>query len=413
MRHVLMVAFHYPPIAASAGALRTRAFVRYLAEHGWHAHVLVPKQSAYPETETVTDEDIGDIRRCWAFDARRHLGWQGRYPALAAVPDRWISWAPSAIATGRRLLREFPIEAIWSTYPIATSHLIADVLAATSKRPWVAEFRDPVCANGGRIQRMAQQAIEARAMRAATRNVFVTPGARRHALKRFPEAASRSYVLANGYDEALEVDRGAPPPLKGRPVVLLHSGHLYPVGRNPRSLLEAIARLKSAGRIDRRRLRVVFRNTQQDDQVRPEIEQLGVGDIVQLAARVPHAEALAEQRQADGLLLLQGRAFNAQVPAKVFEYLRAGRPTLALVSPGGDTAGLLTELGAGIQADPDDVDAVERALLDFVSGLERQSGGEPIWQPDAERLSQYSRRRQTAELAALFDAVAGVKTVDS
>ncbi|HET7313719.1 glycosyltransferase [Salinisphaera sp.] len=407
MRHVLMVAFHYPPLAGSPGALRARAFVSYLPRSGWQPHVLAPCTRAYAETEceaAVPPE--GSIHRSWALDARRHLGWRGRYPELAAVPDRWASWAPSAVIAGLSIIRRYPIEAIWSTYPIATSHLIAATLARLSGLPWVAEFRDPVAPEASpRMQCWAQRAIERRAIKGATRSVFVTPGALADCRSRFGDFGDRFALIPNGYDDALEpvyaTEEASRRP--NDPVRLVHSGHLYRHGRNPDALLKAVALLKAQGRIDAGRLRIIFRNSQEDAFYQRQIDDLNLSDIISLEPRIPHAQALREQRSANGLLLLQGPEFNRQIPAKLFEYLRARKPVLALVDNGGDTAALLDELGGALRVASDDAERIAEALSMFVHELyDGRHADTGRWAVDEMALARFSRARQTETLAALL-----------
>ncbi|WP_423823467.1 glycosyltransferase [Salinisphaera sp. SPP-AMP-43] len=414
-RQVLMIAFHYPPIAASAGALRSRAFASYLPDYGWQAHILAPKLEVYDELDYETPMPChGEVHRSWALDARRHLGWKGRYPAWVAVPDRWAAWAPSAIALGRRLIREHAIDAIWSTYPIATSHLIGAVLARWSGLPWIAEFRDPVRPDGKPLQCWAHRAIERRIAIEANRAVFVTAGARQDYVQRFPFAAGRSEVIPNGFDEAFTPVAAAEPrqSREVRPITVLHTGHLYETGRNPGALFAALAQLKQEKKIDARQLQIVFRNSQQDELFQAEIDRLDIADLVTLSPRIAHERALVEQAEADGLLLLQGREFNTQVPAKLFEYLRVGRPVLALVDPEGDTAGLLDELDAGVRADACDVKEIAAAVMMFVEGLRLQPGGDPAWIVDDQRLQSYSRRHQTGRLATMLEEVTARKSTD-
>lgn len=405
-----MIAFHYPPIAASAGALRSRAFVSYLPRNGWHAHVLAPKVSIYTETERhAFMPDAGEIHRCWGLDTRRDLGWNGRYLGLAAIPDRWISWAPAAIATGLRIIRRHPIEAIWSTYPIATSHLIASILAHRTNLPWIAEFRDPVerYSPGSTLQNTAQRCIERRVVRYATRTVFVTRGALADSRRRYPESADRLALIPNGYDPSLEPMQSRPSfQNRGGPLRLLHTGQLYRDGRNPTALFDALFRLRERGLVDASRLQIIFRNSQEEAFYQQQIDQWGVGDLVSLAPCVDHRQALSEQREADGLLLLQGRRFNHQIPAKLFEYLRAHRPVLALIDRGGDTAALLDELEAGIQAAIDDPESIAAALQTFLARERHGSGRESeSWVVDNHKLARYSRENQTVELARLLNDV--------
>src|SRR5215813_9488403 len=147
MRRVLMVAYHFPPYSGSSGLWRTLSFCRYLPHHGWHPLVLTTRPSAYPETSDYADDDLPpsvQVERVRALDAARHLAIGGRYVSWSAVPDRWVSWFVGGVARGLRLIRTRAPRVIWSTYPIATAHLIGLALHRLTGLPWVADFRDPM-----------------------------------------------------------------------------------------------------------------------------------------------------------------------------------------------------------------------------------------------------------------------------
>lgn len=405
---VLLVAFHYPPLAAAPGALRAGAFARYLPAFGWQPHILAPRISAYDPGSCDSDVVVpGHVHRAWAIDARRHLGWRRRYMAWTAVPDRWAAWLPGAIASGLAAIRRHDIQVIWSTYPIATSHLVAAVLARLSGRPWVAEFRDPMVLDGAPTQRRVLAAIERRVMRQADHLVFATDGSARDYVRRYPAIASRWTVIPNGYDPELQPDMPAPPDPAGLaatagPRRIVHSGQLYPRDRDPTALFEALAAMKATDRISSGQVRFVFRNIRDDSRYAREVARLGLEDLVEIAPRLPHSAALAEQARADALLVLQGKGFNRQVPAKLFEYLRTGRPLLALVDPEGDTRALLDEVGVGECAAPDHADAIAAAVSAFVESLDRYGSDHPRWRSAPDRLAKYSRRVGAGRLAGLL-----------
>ena len=71
------------------------------------------------------------------------------------------------------------------------------------------------------------------------------------------------------------------------------------------------------------------------------------------------------------LLLLQGPTCNHQIPAKAYEYLRVGRPILALTSHEGDTAALLQDAGGASITDLMDEDALSRAIPTFLEPTAR------------------------------------------
>ncbi|MGH9439150.1 MAG: glycosyltransferase, partial [Terriglobia bacterium] len=347
------------------------------------------------------------VKRSLAFDARRHFGIAGRYPAFLAQPDRWISWWPAAVWQGLRIIRRHRVRAIWSTYPIMTAHCIARTLSGITGLPWIADFRDPVSSSvepGNPFSVASQHRWEARVLESASRTVFTTQGAVRACADRLPIAfkEGRLAVIANGYEEAAFTDLPTSVlPLPGRPLMLLHSGLLYPDGRNPVAFFEALARLKTSGDISAKKLNVVLRASGFESTYAHELQRLGIDDMVTLAPPVSNRDALIEQAEADGLLLFQGSKFDRQIPAKLYEYLRIGRPVFALVGEHGDTASLLRNIGGAELVPLDDADAIETRLITFVDAL--RAGKASQFCPDV--VGTYSRREGALSLAKMLDDV--------
>lgn len=410
-KSVLMTGFHFPPCAVSSGHLRLLAFAKYLPEFGWDPVVLSATGRAYQSTDASSVHDIPAecrVHRAFALDARRHLGFFGRYPSLLAQPDRWSSWWPGAVLLGLRLIKRYRAQAIWSTFPIMTSHCIAYTLHRLTGIPWVADFRDPVATSVAKKNPMtvrSQMRWERRVLSQATRSVFTTPGAMQWCGERYPEisAQGRLTVIGNGYDEA--AFSGVPqcaPRSAGRPLTLLHSGLLYPEGRNPIPFFEALARLRKSRRIRPESLAIVLRASGYEPAYQRELGRLELEDMVTLAPPIPNREALAEQACSDGLLLFQGGNFDRQIPAKAYEYLRIGRPIFALVGGHGDTANLLRETGGAEMVQLEDVSAIEKRLPAFIEAL--QANRAPQVNPKA--IAKCSRREGAALLAALLDQLA-------
>ena len=115
--------------------------------------------------------------------------------------------------------------------------------------------------------------------------------------------------------------------------MLLHSGIVYRSERDPKEFFAAVAELKRGGRLTRDDLQIVLRASGDDAGFRRDVEALGIDDIVRLEPPIDYLGALQEMLAADGLLILQASNCNAQVPAKLYEYLRAKRPILALTDP--------------------------------------------------------------------------------
>jgi glycosyltransferase involved in cell wall biosynthesis len=424
-RSVLMIAFHYPPCRGSSGLQRTLSFSKYLSAHGWSPIILSANPVAY--TDSGADQ-LGDIppsvpvHRVFALDTARHLSLRGRYISWMSLPDRWISWYLGAVPAGLRLIRRHRPQVIWSTYPIATAHLIGMTLHRLTDIPWVADFRDPmteVDAITGKNHPADPQLwrvrrwIESRAVRACTRAVFVTPGSLKIHAERYPEIpSSRWAVISNGFDEQMfaGTEEIRPDRNTRRPLTLLHGGVLYPTpDRDPTALFAAIAKLRSEGRLSTADLKIILRASGHDDRYRKQIQELGIQDMVSLEPAISYRQALAEMLSADGLLLFQGYTSNPAVPAKLYEYLRARRPILAMVDSQGDTAAVLCKAGVGRIVPLESSEQIAVALANFVEGI--RAGKEPV--ATVEEIQRHSREAKSAELAAVLDSVVASRPAEA
>jgi hypothetical protein len=103
MKRVLMIAYHFPPLAGSSGIQRTLRFAQQLPDFGWEPIVLTAHPRAY---ERVSDDLLREVpinlvvHRAFALDTARHLSIARRYPGFLARPDRWMSWRWGAVAAG-------------------------------------------------------------------------------------------------------------------------------------------------------------------------------------------------------------------------------------------------------------------------------------------------------------------------
>ncbi len=410
-KRVLMVAYHYPPLQGSSGIQRTLKFSQYLPEFGWQPIVLGAHPRAFQSTSTAQMDEIPSdviVHRAFALDTSRHLAISGRYPLAMALPDRWVSWVLGAVPAGLRLIRKYRPEVIWSTYPIASAHLIGLILHRLTGIPWVADFRDSMTEDAyppDPTVRKVYQWLERETIRHCTRAVFTTPSAVRMYRDRYPEIPGERFSeIPNGYDEENFVNvenRQGSEKTHQRPFVLLHSGIIYPSERDPRQFFEALAELDRAGKITSDTLQVVLRATQHDDYLAQMIQEFGIGHLVHLKPPIPYHDALSEMLTVDGLLILQASNCNHQIPAKIYEYFRAQRPILALTDPEGDTATTLRRVGVATIAPLDSKQAIINELSRFLELLEK--GNAPLVQ--RAQVLACSRQSRTGALAQLLDEV--------
>lgn len=408
-----MIAYHFPPMKGSSGIQRTLKFCQYLPLFGWQPAVLSADLRAY---ESTSQEQIADIpegmvlSRAFALDTKRHLSINGRYPRFFAIPDRWVSWFFGGVLAGYGLVRKTKPSVIWSTYPIATAHLIALALHRLTGIPWVADMRDPMAQNrypSDPLRWKSYKWIEDKAVQYASAICFTSPSAIEHFIDKHKGTVlpEKVYLIENGYDEEnfLEAEKivESREQQSERPFFLLHSGIVYPKERDPLPLFKAVSNLKKAGIITAKSVQIVFRATGHDAYLGQYILTEEIGDIIKLAPPLPYIEALAEMLTADGLLLLQAANCNFQIPAKLYEYLRSGRPILALTDHHGDTAKIIQRFTNTMITDISSSSDIENQLRQFIATF---STGTKTPEASTNTIT-YSRNEKGRELAQLFDSI--------
>ncbi len=429
MKHALFIAFHYPPEASSSGVLRTLKYSRYLEEYGWRVTVISPHVDAYAVTDATLEVQIpasAKVIRTPFLNTKRSLSIGGVHSLLLALPDPWIGWLPWAVAAGRRVARDDPFDLVYSTNPHATAHLIARRVARSSGRPWVTDFRDPWYEGPAEpallaemrwrqrldetVERKAHCRLERGVVGRCSDVVTSTLQLRDMMRARYPEKADRITTILNGYDEAdfsaLNSSAGG---AAGDRLTIVHAGIINDQFRDPRPIFRALRRAAVQGVLDLRRLCLRFIGGgafADSDAVRASVAENELNDCVEFVPRIPYEQSLTEIARADLLLLLQASKDTADlVPAKLYEYLRAQKPVLAVVFPG--SAGeVLAAVGGGWAVDPREEDALLSALASAFQRWAAGNLGDKC--ADLASLRRFDRRVLTGDLAAIFDRLTPV-----
>ena len=414
MKNLLLIAYHFPPYPGGSGVHRSAKFFEYLPENGWSPYVLTTGTLAYGNVRSGSTDGganskvRGRIIRTVALDAQRHLAIGGKHFKCTAIPDRWTNWVLTAVPAGLLTLYRKNISVILVTFPIATAVLIGLILHRVTKRPLIVDFRDSMTEEDyprDPVTRSVWQKIEKAAIRRGARFIFTTESTRRMYLNRYPKLLpERCVVIPNGYDEEDFV--GIPAigtaysnSSNGQPLRLVHAGLIYPEERDPRPFFKAVSRLKAEGIINSGDLRIELRASGSEAAYSNLLRQANIEDIVSLLPSLPYRAALEDIARADGLLLFQAASCNHQIPAKVYEYLRVGRPILAMTSREGDTAALLNVLGGATLVDLANEDAIHDILPEFIHRV--RGGTHPM--AETQKVRDYSRRSQAASLAHCID----------
>src|SRR4249919_55704 len=402
---------YFPP-AGGGGVQRPLKLAQYLPALGVETHVLAPGDPKWVHS----DPELRVPTQAWVHRAR-YLGPRARKPAeelraadgleralvqaqLTArrllLPDASVTWNVTAIPAAIRIARREGIDVVITTSPPGSVHLVGAAVRRVTGTRWIADLRDPLVAN----QHRRDDTTAARARQAANEQVARLVARYADAISCVSEAIADEVrgldphgvvrTIANGCDfddfAGLEYRRA-------ERFRITHAGSFFGK-RDPRPFLQAFheANLDAVARFVGD-----FRSSD-----REWAETLDLGDRLELVGYLPRAESLRLQRDSEALLLLvpeAGGRGKGVLSGKVFEYLAAGRPILAVVPPDGAAAELVRETGSGVVVAPDDVDGIRAALVAMHSQF--ANGGLPgveLSTRDEERLS---RRARIEEMAAL------------
>jgi hypothetical protein len=438
-KYVLVVTYYFPP-AGGPGVQRVLKFLKYLGEFGWTPIVLVPENPEYPaRDESLLKELPADliIRRAPIFEPydlyRKFTGKQAGVPidvnvnkeagakrsmseriaefirATIFIPDARIGWLLSAVKEGRQILKEYPIRAIYSSSPPYTPALIARRLHRISKIPWVAGFRDPWTGFLSTPDRWAiphaiDRSLERSVFREANLVEVAWNGITRDIRGKYPELPEEKFIhIPNGFDGA---DFPEPDIMKraahskNEKCTITYSGSLYGP-RNPRSFLQAVEMLIARKEIDpdKTKLRFVGRF---GAAIHDMLDAPAVCAMVEKIEYVPHARAVELLLDSDALLLIVDDVASVSeiVPGKVYEYLGAARPIMAIAPPEGAIGDLLRETNAGETVRQSDMEGQARIIKRVYDDW---SKGESSFAMKLDTISQYERHEATRKLAGLFD----------
>ena len=444
MKKVLIITYYWPP-SGGAGVQRWLKMSKYLPESGWLPVVYTPENPEAPVDDPSLLKDIHpDLevirRKIWEpyvlyrrfvgmkKDDRINTGFlkEGDKPKNKEgisvwvrgnlfIPDAKRFWIRPSVKYLLKYLRANPVDAIISSGPPHSLHLIARRIKEKLDIAWIADFRDPWTEidyyDQLRLSRWADRRHrkqEQTVLREADRVVVVG--------KTMAEAFSRiagvdSLVIPNGYDEAdfrgqNAGQHGPEEPLagSGKPFSIVHIGAMNG-DRNHPVFWEAITELLAEGEQDLPEIRIKLIG-KVDISVRQSIRRGGLEDRVDIIASLPHEKIIPHLKSASILYLPINRTPNARMiqTGKLFEYLAAGRPILGVGPEDGDAAAIIRDCRAGIMTGFDDREGLKARLRQWAS-----AHGAGLLESQVAGTESYSRRKLSATLARALEEVCDLK----
>lgn len=429
-KRALIITYYWPP-AGGSGVQRWLKFSKYLREFGWEPVIYTSKNPESPAYDHALLDEIPEgvvvIRRpVWEpyslfrmFTGRRDqrfgagLASSGKskrsiFNSFAIwirgnffIPDARMFWIRPSVRFLIKQLKNSPVDIIISTGPPHTTHLIAKRVSKKLNIPWVADFRDPwtnidffLDLKPTALAKAIHRRLENSVLSTADKIITVTQGWGNDLIAL---GAKDLEVIENGFDEA---DFSNIDAIIDDKFTLTHIGTLSP-NRNCDALWRALGKYVKSNPDFAKQFRLKFVGSVDATAVES-IKANGLEDYCNFLGYLPHREAIAIQRSSQALLLLVNNSPNALgiQTGKVFEYMAALRPILAVGPIGGDTQTLINSTKAGLFLAFDNEELIEKGLEKFWNWY-----NEGWTNFNSTGVEKYSRRELTRKLSILLNSV--------
>lgn len=409
-------------------------FVKYLREFQWEPVVYAPRKTDIlvqdPTLERDIPENLEVIRRpIWEPYRLYHkmlgkpekevvglggftseTGGGGFLQKLSVfirgnffIPDARKFWIRPSCRFLKKYLAGNPVDLMVTNGPPHSLHLTGLRLKRSLNIPWIADFRDPWTRiyyfDQLKLTRWVEKKhrkLEKEVLSSA--DCITTVG--NTIKKEFEElGASRAKVITNGYDPE-DTDDVMPEPT-GK-FTITHTGNISS-SKNPDIFWKAVSELLNEHAGLRDRLRIVLTGTL-DHSVTKSIRQYKLEDYVRSTGYLAHPEIIKYQKSASVLLLVISDSPSAKgvLTGKLFEYLAAGRPILAIAPEDSDLAEIIGETGSGRTTGFDDVRQLKANILHYFDAyLHGRLRTEP------KNIQRFSRKNLTAEMVKVFEETTG------
>jgi len=434
-RKVLIITYYWPP-SGGAGVQRWLKFSKYLRDFGWEPVIYTPENPEAPAIDNSLESDIPEgitvLKRpiTEPYTAyKRFIGMkpgekvnagflQEREKSTVAegfavwlrgnffIPDARRFWIKPSTKFLVNYLKDNPVDAIVSTGPPHSMHLIALKVHEKLNIPWLADFRDPWTGidfyHQLRLSMLADRLhrkLEKKVLTSATAITVVSEDMS----KEFKGIVNRNYnVVTNGYDE--QDISPIPQSQLDKKFTISHIGSIN-ASRNPEKLWGVISEMviNNPEFADAVQIKLVGKV---DIAVLKSIENLGLISYLSRIEYIPHREVMREIQNSQVLLLLINNTPNAKgiLTGKIFEYLGSGRPILSIGPEDGDAAEILKDSDAGQTAGYENGAGMSGILTEYFSRFK----GQRLESTNQNRL-KYTRRALAEEIAWILDQICGFR----
>ncbi len=439
LRKVLILTYYWPP-GGGAGVQRWLKFTKYMREFNYEPVIYTAENPEYPSLDESLFKDVPDkltvlktrvwepykLYKWFTFQKKGHKintaflnekKKQGLAEKIAIwirgnlfIPDARRFWIKPSVRYLTRYISENPVDLIVSTGTPHSLHLIALKISKKLKIPWVADFRDPwtkvyyqQSLMVGRLASRKHQKLE----HSVLQNAHVVTVVSQDMKRQFEEmGAPNVRVIPNGFDHEDFTDPGRDqtPMVPDQHFSITHIGTLFPL-RNPVSFWKALSEFVHENEDLAKDLKINLVGAM-DYSVSESIDNANLGNWVNRLGNLPFQEAIRLMKQSRLLLLLIINSPEAKgiLTGKLFEYMNAGKPILAIGPIEGEVGHVLKETRTGYIVEYHDKEAMKKQILDYYA-LYRE-GNLKVTPTNIEK---YSRKNLTGEMTDLFNEILQIK----
>ena len=434
MKRVLIITYYWPPSGGS-GVQRWLKMSKYLPENGWLPVIYTPENPESPIDDPTLNADVcpeaevikRPIFEPYSFykkfvgvkkDQKVKVGFidEGEHKKSwkenltlwirgnLFIPDARRWWVKPSVRFLKKYLKEHPVDAIITTGPPHSMHLIGMKLHEKLHIPWIADFRDPWTEidyyNELHLTRCSDRKhhrLENQVLTKADAVVTVAPdGARR--LENL--GAKNVRTIYNGFDSSDSVKEVIP---SNDVFTLTYLGVLSKI-QNPDSLWEALSEIVAENEQFKASLKINMIG-QIDHSAVVSIQNHGLSDLTEFTPYIPHSQVSEAQRSSSALLLLlmpsSVERSKGLLTGKLFEYLASGRPILCIGPEDGDAAKIISEANAGITVDFEDKEKMKEVITNLFQAFQKSE----LNNNSSSSVKRYSRQILTKEYVEIINQV--------
>lgn len=420
MKKVIILTYYFPPLGLG-GTQRIAKFVKYLPQCGWEPTVVTVKPIAYWALDESLNADIKSARvfRTESFDPQRLLARLGKEKIEAdagenkggllstinhkvlpffLVPDSKVLWHPFAFTSIKKLLGDESFDALLTTSPPHSVHLLGRKVARRFNLPWLADFRDGwagshIVHEPTRWQYRRNLKQQKDVVSAASCIVSASPGID-EALKLESDDPEKFHVITNGFDP----DDFPTNIQKNNKFTLCYSGTINRFA-DPEPFLDALALLKEKNAELIENLSVEFVGMDTVGGFSEMVKNRNLTDLVNVLGQKDHTESVKHLKNADALLLIaKARENDTFIPGKTFEYIGAQKPIFA-ISNSRYTNEFLHDYQCAHTVENFNAAEISFALQEFLNT------NWDLINSDLGFVAQFNRQDQTKKLADLLNSI--------